>query len=192
MESASTTRDPDIALIRGIAEGEEGALEELVTKYQRRVLNTIYRYIGDPEEAEDLAQEVFVKVWRGAGGFRGKSKVSTWIYRIAVNHCLSHRAKRKTRVESLDEIQERGGIPEATKVEVDRERERRAELVRDAVGELPERQRMALILSKFEGRSYKEISEIMGTTLSSVESLIFRAKDNLGKKLLPLRERGEI
>jgi RNA polymerase sigma-70 factor (ECF subfamily) len=188
----STVQDLDIALIRGIAEGDEGALEELVTKYQRRVLNTIYRYVGDSEEAEDLAQEVFVKIWRGARGFKGKSKVSTWIYRIAVNHCLSYRAKRRTRVESLDEIQEKGGVPEGIKVEEDTERERRAGLVRDAVYELPERQRMALILSKFEGRSYKEISEIMGTSLSAVESLIFRAKDNLGKKLLPLRERGEI
>jgi RNA polymerase sigma-70 factor (ECF subfamily) len=185
-------QDQDFALIQRIAQGDEDAFERLAERYHRSILNTIYRYINDPQDAEDLAQEVFVKIWRGARGFRGKSKVSTWIYRIAVNHCLNFRSRRKVRAQSLEEIEERGGLPAALKVEEDGERARRAEIVQDAVRELPDRQRMALILSKFEGRSYREISEIMGVSLSSVESLIFRAKDSLGKRLLPLRERGEI
>jgi RNA polymerase sigma-70 factor (ECF subfamily) len=192
MTPSAPPHDPDLELIRRTARGDEEAFEELVEKHKRPLLNTVYRYIGDPEDAEDLAQEVFVKVWKNASGFKGRSKVSTWLYRIAVNACLNDRRKRKHRVESLDRMQESGRTPDALVAEEDRESAERNRIVREALSELPGRQRMALMLSRFEGRSYKEIAEIMDTSLSSVESLIFRAKEGLARRLLPLRERGEI
>jgi RNA polymerase sigma-70 factor (ECF subfamily) len=175
--------DADGHSIRLIAEGDEQAFEQLVQKYQQAVFNTIYRYIGNQDDVQDLAQEIFIKVWRNAGKFKGKSKFSTWLYRIVVNHCINYRRKNKLRHVSLDEMTEKGKTPEALKVEPDWEQMRKVELVRRAVDELPDRQRMALVLSQYEEKSYKEIAEIMKVSLSSVESLIFRARSALKGKL---------
>jgi RNA polymerase sigma-70 factor (ECF subfamily) len=188
MKNSKHKHDSDIELIQQVAEGDEHAYEHLVKKYQHSVFNTIYRYIGDYDDLEDVAQEVFVKVWRYAKNFKRKSKFSTWLYRISVNQCLNYRSKHKKRHLSLDELTEKEKVPKSLIVEVDYEKRQKAEIVRKAVNELPERQRIALILSKFEEKSYKEIAEIMGVSLSAVESLIFRAKEFLKKKLLPMRK----
>ncbi|MBD3285199.1 sigma-70 family RNA polymerase sigma factor [candidate division WOR-3 bacterium] len=178
--------DPDARLVELTKDGDTDAFEELVKRYQRQVLSTAYRYVGDASAAEDLAQEVFIKVWEKAGAFKGRSRFSTWLYRIVVNHCLNYQDKRKRRrTVDLDEriADNAEGVQERI------ERNRKVQIVRDAVSRLPERQRIALILSRFEGHSYAEIARIMKTSLSSVESLIFRAKDNLKKTLSPLREK---
>lgn len=175
--------DVDAQVIELIAKGDEQAFEQLVHKYQQAVFNTIYRYIGNQDDVQDLAQEIFIKVWRNAGKFKGKSKFSTWLYRIVVNHCINYRRKNKRKYVSLDELTEQGKTPESLKVEPDPEQRRKVELVRKAVDELPERQRMALVLAQFEEKSYKEIAEIMNVSLSSVESLIFRARSALRVKL---------
>jgi RNA polymerase sigma-70 factor (ECF subfamily) len=188
--NGSPTRfDADGALIAAVAAGDADAFEELVRKYERPVLSTIYRYVGDRVVAEDVAQEVFLKVWRRAKSFKGRSSFYTWLYRIAVNQCLNFREKRRRRrAEPLDEgvADGRPGPAESY------EKEAKSRLVRAAIDELPGKQRMALILSKFEGRSYKEIAQMMGASLASVESLLFRAKRNLKEALLPLKERGEL
>ncbi len=184
--------DSDAGLIQQVAQGNENAFEQLVKKYQHPVFNTIYRYIGNYDDVEDVAQEVFIKVWRHAKSFKGKSKFSTWLYRIVVNQCLNYRRKHKQRQVSLDEMSEKEQIPESLVIEVDQEQRRKAEIVRQAIHELPERQRIALVLSKYEGRTYKEIAEMMKTSISSVESLIFRAKMSLKEKLLQLRKNGKI
>jgi len=192
MKSIDDKEDQDKELIKKVVEGDETAFEQMVKKYERRVLNTIYRYIGKSDEAEDIAQEVFIKVWHHAKSFKGKSKFSTWLYRIVVNQCLNYRSKHKERLASLDEIMEQGKTPESLKVEIEFERQRKSKIMRRAIDELPKRQRIALVLSKFEGKSYREIAQIMGVSLSSVESLIFRARGALKKKLLPVRKKGEI
>lgn len=175
--------DTDEHVIKLVAEGDEKSFEQLVHKYEQAVFSTIYRYIGNRDDVEDLAQEIFLKVWRNAKKFKGKSKFSTWLYRIVVNHCINYRRKHKYKHVSLDELTEKGVTPESLKVTPDWEQKRRVELVRRAVDELPDRQRMALVLSQFEGRSYKEIAEIMKVSLSSVESLIFRGRSSLRDKL---------
>ncbi len=192
MHSRASSYDSDAELIQQVAQGDENAFEQLVKKYEHAVFNIIYRHIGNYTDVEDLAQEVFIKVWRHAKSFRGESKFSTWLYRIVVNHCLNYRSKHKQTPVSLDEMVEKEKIPESLIVEVDFERRQKAKIVRRAVDELPERQRIALILSKFEGKSYKEIAQIMGVSLSEVESLIFRAKETLKKKLLLLKENGKV
>lgn len=179
-------------MIKKVAEGDEVAFEQIVRKYEHRVLNTIYRYIGKSDEAEDIAQEVFIKVWHHAKSFKGKSKFSTWLYRIVVNQCLNYRSKHKERLASLDEIMEQGKTPESLKVEIEFERQRKSKIMKRTIDDLSKRQRIALVLSKFEGKSYKEIAQIMGISLSAVESLIFRARGALKKKLLPLIKKGEI
>ncbi|OYD14412.1 hypothetical protein CH333_08010 [candidate division WOR-3 bacterium JGI_Cruoil_03_44_89] len=190
MKNIGDKEDRDKELIGKIVEGDEVAFEEIVKKYERRVWNTIYRYIGESDEVEDVAQEVFIKVWRHAKSFKGKSKFSTWLYRIVVNQCLNYRGRHKEKPASLDEIMEHGRTPDSLKVEIGDEE--KPKIVRRAIDELPERQRIALVLSRFEGKSYREIAQIMGVSLSSVESLIFRARAILKKKLLPLRKKGEI
>ncbi len=192
MKSTQNTEDPDRTLVEKTAAGDGDAFGELVKKHEHSVLNTIYRYIGSYNEAEDIAQEVFIKVWKKAGSFRGRSMFSTWLYRIVVNQCLNYKSKHRRQLVSLDETMEKGRTPDALKVEIELEQREKAEIVRRALDELPERQRIALVLSRFEGRAYKEIAEIMGVSLSSVESLIFRGKENLRKRFLPLRERREI
>ncbi len=192
MKKMTWSDDPDAEFIQQITHGNENAFEQLVKKYQHSVFNTIYRYIGNYDDVEDVAQEVFIKVWRHAKSFKGKSKFSTWLYRIVVNQCLNYRNKHKQRLVSLDEMTEKEKIPESLIIEVDHEQRRKAEIVRQALNELPERQRIALVLSKYEGRTYKEIAEMIKASVSSVESLIFRAKFSLKDKLLQLRKNGKI
>jgi RNA polymerase sigma-70 factor (ECF subfamily) len=192
MNNVASTYDHDAELIHRVAQGSEKAFEKLVKKYQHSIFNTIYRYIGNYDDVEDVAQDVFIKVWRHAKSFRGKSKFSTWLYRITVNHCLNYRTKHRRRPVSLNEMTEKERIPESLIVEVDHEQRRKAEIVRKAIEELPERQRIALVLSKYEGRTYKEIAEMMKASVSSIESLIFRAKSALREKLLPLKKEGRL
>jgi RNA polymerase sigma-70 factor (ECF subfamily) len=180
-------RDPDrdAGLVRRVANGDEAAFEELVRKYQHPVLNTIHRYVGEYDVADDIAQEVFVILWNKAGTFKGNSKFSTWLYRVVANQCLQFRRKNKAEVVSLDGIAAGGQLPEALQVCDDSARAGRIAAVKQAVAGLPERQRLALVLSRIEGMSYREIAEIMGGTASSVDSLIVRAKENLRGKLRP-------
>jgi RNA polymerase sigma-70 factor (ECF subfamily) len=180
-------KDPDLELIRKTAEGDESAFEQLISKHEDTVYNTAYHYVGNAEEAEDVAQEVFVKVWRHAGSFRGSSKFSTWLYRIVVNQCLNHRRRKKRDPAPLDS--EASQHLRSESLEEDFEKKAQVEAVRRAIDSLPRRQRLALVLAKCEERSYKEIAEIMGVSLSSVESLIHRARTTLRKRLLPQLKR---
>jgi RNA polymerase sigma-70 factor (ECF subfamily) len=181
--------DPDLQSITAVAEGDSEAFEQLVRKYERRVFATVRRYIGDDSAVDDIAQEVFLQVWTKAKQFKGKSSFSTWLYRIVANKCLNYREKRAKR----QTLPLSDAIPDnKPDMEQLHEKDDEAAFVRAAVDKLPKRQRIALVLSQFDGYSYKEISEIMKVSLSSVESLIFRARKGLLKELTPLRERGEI
>jgi RNA polymerase sigma-70 factor (ECF subfamily) len=185
MSQTPEATERDLELIRLVAAGDERAFEELVVKHQHSVFNTIHRYVGDRAAADDIAQEVFVVVWNKAGLFKGRSSFSTWLYRVVVNQCLQYRRKRRSRpvTMSLDDID--GDLPpESLQIEVDHVQAERVAAVRRALAELPDRQRIALILEHFEGRTYREIAEMMETSVSSVESLIFRAKSSLSSKLL--------
>jgi RNA polymerase sigma-70 factor (ECF subfamily) len=194
MNPAIHDREPDEELIRLVAAGDEAAFARLADRYQRAVFSTIRRYLGSSTDVEDLAQDVFASVWQNARRFEGRSRFSTWLYRIVVNRCLKHRRKHRIAVESLDELGEEAPEPEQLTVEFKPrlEQERKSRIVNRAISELPERQRMALILTRFEGKSYQEAREIMGVSLSAIESLVLRAKENLAKRLEPLRAQGAI
>ncbi len=179
-------------IIKKLKEGSEKAFRDLVSTYQKMVVNICYGIVHNIEDAEDVAQDVFIEVFRSASGFRGDSKISTWIYRIAVNRSLNflRNHKRRRGFQSFDDIvetpktvtgeadTESGGDPQS-----DMENSQRSVLIHAAIDALPKNQRIAFTLNKYEDLSYKEISEIMELSLSSVESLIHRAKKNLQKKL---------
>jgi RNA polymerase sigma-70 factor, ECF subfamily len=162
----------------------------LVDCHQERVRNTCYRFVNDADDADDLAQEVFIQVFESLAHFREEADLSTWMYRIAVNKSLDflRRKKRKKRfawlvpIHSGDDERE-VPIPAAGDPHRDlEERERRAILNR-AIARLPDSQRTAIILSKYEGLPGKEIAAVMDVSVSSVEALIHRAKANLERLL---------
>lgn len=181
--------EPEIII--ELKNGNDQAYKKVVDEFQKYVLNTCYRFVHVTETAEDLTQEVFIEVYRSIKNFRGESKLSTWIYRIAVTKSLDYlkaqkRKKRFAYLKSIlgnDEMKEQLPTDEETNPDTILENKNRIEVFMNALSTLPESQKVAFTLSKYDEFSYKEIAEILGTTIPSVESLIHRAKKNLKKKL---------
>jgi RNA polymerase sigma-70 factor (ECF subfamily) len=178
-------------LMARVAKGDEDAFEILANRHQTSVLNLIYRFIGDRTQAKDLSQEVFIRVWRSAKSYEPKAKFTTWIYRITANLCFnelkSARRKRWFSFNQSDEdsrvaIEERlaDSAPSAEDLLLEKERSRQ---ISDALQSLPENQRMALILKRYDDVSYQEIAQIIGCSVPAVESLLVRAKRGLQEKL---------
>jgi RNA polymerase sigma-70 factor (ECF subfamily) len=168
--------------------------EDIFERHKDQVINICHRLVGDRDEAEDLCQEVFFRVYRSLRTFKHRSKISTWIYRIAVNQSLNHirNRKQRRRMSSFpnDQSDTHDGTltavaPPGEQPDLSFEKKEMQAIVWNAVQALPKNQRIVLILQKYEGFSSKEIAEIMDWTLSSVQSRIHRAKENLYKKLLP-------
>jgi len=171
--------DSDHALIKAIGNGDHLAFERLVQRYQHRVLNFIFNHTGDRHTAEDLAQEVFMRVYRASSDFEPRGKVSTWIFKIAHNLCLNE-AKRFMRSERLHRTLHAQGIGAGGYVSS--QGVERHEYERDLMHALegfPDNQRAALLLRVNEGLSYAEISRVLSVSVSSVQSLIFRARTRL-------------
>lgn len=181
--------DPDHAVLVRVADGDLDAFEELVRRHQDRLHRLCERMLHDREEARDATQDVFVKVFRKAGRFEPRGKVSTWMYRIAVNHCLNVLRRRKiVRMIPLvggggEDEEPREWLPRDDAPGPDRRlaARRRWAATRRAIDGLPPTQRAVLVLAKFEGLAYKEIAEVLGITGSAVESRLFRAMRNLEK-----------
>jgi RNA polymerase sigma-70 factor (ECF subfamily) len=179
----------DEKLMAETARGDEYAFELLVTRHQSRMLNLIYRFIGNRTQARDLAQEVFIRVWQAAPRYKPQAKFTTWIYRLAANLCLNElkASGRKKLLFSQSPAEEsripdeQGNVsPSAEDLLLAEERSRQISL---ALQNLPENQRMALILKRYDNLSYHEIAKIMECSVSAVESLLVRAKRNLQEKL---------
>lgn len=178
-------------LVENIRNGDASAFRNLVDEYQVKVLNVSYRFVNNREDTEDIAQEVFIEVHRSIEGFRGDSKLSTWIYRITVSKSLDFlrmksRKKRFGKMKYLNgEEETEEQIPASNTVNPEKELENQDRIIvlMNAIGTLSENQRVAFTLSNIDELSYKEIAEVLGSTISSVESLIHRAKVNLRKKL---------
>jgi RNA polymerase sigma-70 factor (ECF subfamily) len=178
-------------LVQQLKRNEPGAFKTVVELYQNQVLNTCYRFLFNKEDAEDVAQEVFIEVYRSISAFREEAKLSTWVYHIAITRSIDlirkkKRKKRFAQMKSLLGLEEEGKeLPAPGKNDPleKLEQEERMKILQEAIDTLPENQRIAFTLSKCEGTGNKKIAEIMGVTLSSVESLMHRAKKNLEKKL---------
>ena len=177
--------------------GDETAFRNFVESHQDKVLNTCYRFVRKQDDAEDLAQEVFIEVYRSIGRFREDAELSTWIYRIAVNKSLDFvrkmkRKKRFTFVLSLAGFEDENRelqLPVSINPHTELELKERVRILNRAIDSLPENQKVAITLSKYEGFSNKEIAEIMDTSVSAVHSLVHRAKYNLHKKLYQFYEK---
>ena len=176
-------------LIQGVVSGDREAVTLLVEGYQKRVIKASYYFLGNMEDAEDLAQEVFLEIVSSMRRFRGKSSLSTWIYRITVNRSLNELKKRKRQAFFSMDILKRmpdqvadpsGGAEMNDLMQLEEER---IQKVRTAVNSLKGNQKTAFILHKYEGLSYQQIAEVMNTSLSSVESLMHRARMNVQKNL---------
>lgn len=183
--------DSDQILIDEILQGNENAFKQLVEKYQAMVTNTCMGFLHSKEDSEDIAQEVFIEVYNSLKKFRKEARLSTWMYRIAVNKSLNFLRSRNRRnwilnIEDLVGISgnNHGQVMEKHNPAIDLENKETAEILHRSVSSLPENQRIAITLNKYEELSYAEIAEIMGVSLAAVESLIHRAKLNLQKKLL--------
>ena len=182
----------DTEIIEQLKQGNQLAFKKLVDTHQKLVVNTCYGLVQNREDAEDVAQEVFVEVYRNIEKFRSDSKLSTWLYRIAVNRSLNHiRDNRKHKwFQGFDDEDAaankdllRTKTADSDEPEYDLENKQRALILKEAINSLPKNQKVAFTLSKYEELSYHEIAEVMDLSVSSVESLLFRAKKGLQKKL---------
>jgi RNA polymerase sigma-70 factor (ECF subfamily) len=171
----SLSRDAERETVEACRRGEREAFDRLVLRYQRDVYRLCYRYVNNHEDANDLAQEVFLRAWRAIPRFRGESSLSTWLYRIAVNACLNFRVARRPAAQELPEdlADPRPG-PESG-VESDDEARR----VRAAVALLPEKQRATLILKVYHELTHDEVAGILGSKVGTVKANLFHALGNL-------------
>jgi RNA polymerase sigma-70 factor (ECF subfamily) len=180
---SSDYADPDIELMLRFQEGDEAAFEELVHKHTRGVLNLVFRYLADASRAEDVSQDIFVKVYRARMKYEPKAKFSTWLYRIAVNHCLNEIRARKSQPAVSAPVNDLLEQPSGEDPDARISRSELQQAVKSAIDSLPENQRMAVILARYEDMSYDEIAETMGMSLEAVKSVLFRAKENLKQAL---------
>lgn len=183
----------DSELIRKTAEGDHAAFKTLVDNYQALVVNACFGLLGNRQDAEDVAQEVFLKVYKSAGDFRQEAKLSTWLYRIAVNRSLNFIRDNKwaRRFKNLgilpgDEAEQVSNFPapDSNRPDVVLETKEQDQRLQKAIDSLSGKQKAAFVLHRYEGLPYQEIAGILNCSLSSVESLIHRAKANLQKKLI--------
>jgi RNA polymerase sigma factor (sigma-70 family) len=177
-------------LVFGLRQGDESAFRELVTQFQDRIFNTALGLLQHHTEAEDIAQEVFIQVFKSIQSFKGESLLSTWIYRITVTKSLDHlrSKKRKKRFGFLSTLFGDNNMPvyepeDFNHPGVLQENKEDAAILFKMIDKLPENQRTAFVLNKVEDLSYREIAAILNTTESAVDSLLQRAKQNLRKKL---------
>jgi RNA polymerase sigma-70 factor (ECF subfamily) len=193
-------RDPDAALMLRVQRGDTRAFEELMARYEQSVANLLYRSLGDATEAEDIAQNVFLQVYKSAGRYRVSAKFSTWLYTIARNLCLNE-LRRRTRhpavsldaphpehddeaSRSLPDRQVAGPVESTLHAELEAK-------IQEALNDLPETQRTAILLCREQELSYEDIAAVLGCSLTAVKSLIHRGRETLKRRLKPYLRTGE-
>jgi RNA polymerase sigma-70 factor (ECF subfamily) len=174
----------DKKLLEQIVAGNIKALSQIVDRYQEMVLSLAFRNIQNWDDAEDIAQETFLRVYKSADQYQGRSSFKTWLFRIVVNLCMDHRRKKKPNI-SLETVATdlaSESIPDSL------ETDEISAIVQRAVSNLPDRQRTALILHRYENLTHADISEVTGWSISAIESLLVRAYGNLRKTLGDLKK----
>lgn len=188
----------DKVLVERVKKGDKKAFDLLVLKYQHKIVNLISRYIHDPAETLDVAQDAFVKAYRAIGKFRGDSAFYTWMYRIAINTAKNHLVAQSRRPPQTDvEFSDAELFDLDTRLK-DRDTPER-ELLKDeieetvyaAIADLPDDLRTAITLRELEGMSYEEIAETMNCPIGTVRSRIFRAREAIDQRLRPLVDNTE-
>lgn len=180
-------------ILKKLESHDPSAFRDLFDTYHQMVFNICFRMIGNRQEGEDLTQEVFLKVYESLKNFRLESKLSTWIYRITINHCLNMQTKKKRqRWLSLDfimdseiDVKDLSLSTAKNNPDIVLQQKETELIVQKCINALPAKQRIAIILHRYEGLSYQDIADIMKCSVASVESRLFRAKQNLVLKLRP-------
>ena len=191
--SQMALRDPDIRLMLRVRDDDEAAFAELVERFQNRLVGVMHHLVGNADEAEDLAQEVFLRVYRTRKKYTPKAKFSTWLFTIANNLALNALRDRQRRPVLPLEVRDSGPLgprPAETLAHTRDEppthnlqQQELADVIRRALDGLNERQRMAIVLNKFEDMNYADIAEVMGLTTKAVKSLLSRARCKLRETL---------
>jgi len=183
----------DQMLVERVQKGDRAAFDLLIGKYQHRIVSLVSRYVSDPAEAMDVAQEAFIKAYRAIGKFRGESAFYTWLYRIAINTAKNWLVARNRRPPASDidaadaeqyDIDSR--LKERSTPENEMLREEIERTVYDAIADLPEDLRTAIMLREIDGMSYEDIATTMECPIGTVRSRIFRAREAIDEKLKPL------
>jgi len=183
----------DRELVGRVKKGDKGAFDLLVLKYQHKIVKLVMRYVKDPSEAMDVAQEAFLKAYRAMATFRGDSAFYTWLYRIAINTAKNHLVAAKRRpvdfeldLQDPDQYELSNRLRDIDTPEGLLLSNEIREAVEDAIRGLPEDLRTAILLREIEGMSYEEIAEAMTCPVGTVRSRIFRAREAIDKRLQPL------
>jgi len=189
----------DVDLMLSFQGGDEEAFSVLVNRHRNSIVSLTYRYLGNRSDAEDLAQEVFLRVYRARKRYRPEAKFTTWLYRVAVNASLNEVRNRKNRpvfgaapLPGGDEERFTPSVADG-RSESPQAAAERSELqaqVRAAVDDLPERQRMALLLNKFHGFSYEDLAATMEMSIPAIKSLLVRARENVRRRIEPYLQSG--
>lgn len=177
--------EEDLELLEKIKKGDIASFETLIEKYQKAVFNIIFKYTNNSEESKDMAQEVFIRVYKGISGFKGESKFFSWLYRVVVNVCLKYReneAKHKNQIPIEDCTQKDTKLKTPCEISIQKEMQ---EFIQNAISKLPCDQKIALILTKFNGLSYEEASKILGTSIPALKSRLHRALLKMEELLRP-------
>jgi RNA polymerase sigma-70 factor (ECF subfamily) len=178
--------DPGVGWMLRYQRGDERAFDRLVERYSPRVYGLLTRFLGPVESREDLVQEVFLRVIRARDDYRPEARFSTWLYRIAFNLCVNESERRRPWAsldERTSELHESWQDEREMAPGAELEREDLVASVRAAIAELPARQRMALVLAKYEELPYDEVGEVLGTSEKAVKSMIHRAREALRARL---------
>ncbi len=183
----------DQLLVERVQKGEKRAFDLLILKYQHRIVSLVSRYVSDSSEAQDVAQEAFIKAYRAIGRFRGDSAFYTWLYRIAINTAKNWIVAKNRRppasdIDAVDAEQYgiSGRLKETSTPENEMMREEIERTVYGTIAELPEDLRTAIMLREMDGMSYEEIAVTMDCPIGTVRSRIFRAREAIDEKLKPL------
>ncbi|HCY76316.1 MAG TPA: RNA polymerase subunit sigma-70 [Ignavibacteriales bacterium] len=174
--------DDDFSLIKRFIDGDEQVFSELVKRHKEKVRNIIYITLSNTDAVDDIAQEVFITVYRHLKNFRFESQYTTWLYRITINKCKDYLRKKNIRSIFLP-LKEEEPVFESVNEDTDIK-----EIVRNAVANLPDKLRIPLVLKDLEGFSYQEIADTMECEIGTVKSRIFRAREALKKILKPLEK----
>jgi RNA polymerase sigma-70 factor, ECF subfamily len=180
--SPAETFEPEIGWMARIREGDMDAFRLLVETHQARVIGTISKMLGSDAESEDLAQQVFIRIWKSAPRYRPTAKFTTWLFRITRNLVFNELRRKRHFVDQAEEIPEPAERADKEPDQVLLEEELQL-AIRDAINRLPASQRMAIILRRYEEMPYEEIAKVMGTTVPAVKSILFRARAELRQRL---------